>query len=149
MSPKREPVTEDRLRNFKYFGKILPLLDRLHDAGTARDRAGNRLLHFDQYIALQLLFFFNPVKGVPADMDLTLADASEVDHLLAHLQPGRVYVKDRGYCCFRLFQAIVDSGSHVVCRARDNSVYIEVPDRIGSAALFCALAGDAEATTGP
>ncbi len=61
MSPKREPVTEDRLRNFKYFGKILPLLDRLHDAGTARDRAGNRLLHFDQYIALQLLFFFNRV----------------------------------------------------------------------------------------
>jgi hypothetical protein len=61
MSAKREPVTEDRLRNFKYFGKILPLLDRLHDAGTARDKAGNRILHFDQYIALQLLFFFNPV----------------------------------------------------------------------------------------
>jgi len=231
MSPKREPITEDRLRNFKYFGKILPLLDRLHDAGTARDRAGNRILHFDQYIALQLLFFFNPVisslrglvqashlrkvqqelgvcktslgslseaasvfdadllkpiiaelglqlkplthdarlddlpgvltavdgteltalaalveagwqgrgiklhthfeplKGVPAEMDLTLADASEVDHLLAHLQPGRVYVKDRGYCCFRLFQAIVDIGSHFVCRARDNSVYQAIEDR--------------------
>ena len=231
MSPRREPVTEDRLRNFKYFGKILPLLDRLHEAGTARDKAGNRLLHFDQYIALQLLFFFNPVisslrglvqashlrkvqqelgvsptslgslseagnvfdadllkpiiaelgvqlqplthdtrlddlpgvltavdgteltalaelveagwqgrgiklhthfellKGVPADMDLTLADASEVDHLLAHLQPGRVYVKDRGYCCFRLFQAIVDIGSHFVCRARDNSVYQIIQDR--------------------
>ena len=231
MSAKREPVTEDRLRNFKYFGKILPLLDRLHDAGTARDKAGNRILHFDQYIALQLLFFFNPVisslrglvqasrlrkvqqelrvsptslgslseagtvfdadllkpiiaelglqlqplahdtrldnlpgvltavdgtelmalaalveagwqgrgiklhthfeplKGVPADMDLTLADASEVDHLLAHLQPGRVYVKDRGYCCFRLFQAIVDIGSHFVCRARDNSVYQVIEDR--------------------
>ncbi len=61
MSAKREPVTEDRLRNFKYFGKILPLLDRLHDAGTGRDKAGNRILHFDQYIALQRLFFFNPV----------------------------------------------------------------------------------------
>jgi hypothetical protein len=53
--------TEDRLRNFKYFGKILPLLDRLHGAGIARDKAGNRILHFDQYIALQLLCFFNLV----------------------------------------------------------------------------------------
>ena len=61
MSAKREPITEDRLRNFKYFEKILPLLDRLHDAGTARDKAGNRILHYDQYIALQLLFFFNPI----------------------------------------------------------------------------------------
>ena len=61
MKPKREPITEDRLKNFKYFGKILPLLDRLHDAGTARDKAGNRILHYDQYVALQLLFFFNPV----------------------------------------------------------------------------------------
>jgi hypothetical protein len=72
---------------------------------------------------------FEPIKGVPAEMDLTLADASEVDHLLAHLQPGRVYVKDRGYCCFRLFQAIVDIGSHFVCRARDNSVYQVMEDR--------------------
>ncbi len=95
--------------------------------------------HFDQYIALQLLFFFNPVKGVPADMDLTLADASEVDHLLAHLQPGRVYVKDRGHCCFRLFQAIVDSGSHFVCRARDNSVYQVIEIQVYLAIIVCLL----------
>jgi hypothetical protein len=78
---------------------------------------------------IKLHTHFEPLKGVPAEMDLTLADASEVDHLLAHLQPGRVYVKDRGYCCFRLFQAIVDIGSHFVCRARDNSVYQAIEDR--------------------
>jgi hypothetical protein len=31
------------------------------DAGTARDRAGNRTLHFDDYAALLLLYYFSPV----------------------------------------------------------------------------------------
>lgn len=36
------------------------LLARLHSVGTERDRAGNRKLFFDQYIALLLLYFFTP-----------------------------------------------------------------------------------------
>lgn len=35
-------------------------LQRLHSVGTQRDRAGNRKLFFDQYIALLLLYFFTP-----------------------------------------------------------------------------------------
>src|SRR6202035_4219179 len=42
---------------------------------------------------------------------------------------GRCYVKDRGYACFRLFQGIVDIGSHFVGRIRDNSVYEVIDDR--------------------
>jgi len=57
---RRQDVTEEQLQGFKYFKKFLPMLNRLHDAATARDRAGNRVLHFDQYIALMLIFFFNP-----------------------------------------------------------------------------------------
>ena len=78
---------------------------------------------------IKLHTHFEPLKGVPVDMDLTPADASEIEHLLAHLLPGRVYVKDRGYGCFRLFQAIVDIGSYFVCRMRDNSVYEVIEDR--------------------
>src|SRR5882724_12764172 len=37
------------------------MLERLHDFGCARDRAGNRQLHFDQYCLLVLLALFNPV----------------------------------------------------------------------------------------
>ncbi|MFI5337934.1 MAG: IS4 family transposase, partial [Opitutales bacterium] len=59
--PKRPEITDDQLQGFKYFKKLPPLLDRLHDHAAGRDRAGNRILHYDQYIALQLLFFFNPV----------------------------------------------------------------------------------------
>jgi hypothetical protein len=36
-------------------------LARLHDAGCARDKAGNRQLHFDQYGMLILLYLFNPI----------------------------------------------------------------------------------------
>jgi hypothetical protein len=45
----------------KYFKRLGPLLDRLHEDATARDKAGNRRLHFDQYAALLLLYFFNPI----------------------------------------------------------------------------------------
>ena len=39
------------------------LLERLHDVGCARDKAGNRELHFDQYCKLVLLYIWNPVLG--------------------------------------------------------------------------------------
>ncbi len=238
--PKRPEITDDQLQGFKYFKKFLPLLDRLHDHGTERDKAGNRDLHYDQYIALQLLFFFNPVvtsmrglvqastlkkaqqvlgvaptslgsfseagsvfnsellkpiiselgsqlkplahdsrldnlpgiltavdgteltalaelagrmiegrdiklhthfeplAGVPVDMDLTAAGDSEIENLMRRLLPGRVYVKDRGYACFRLFQGIIDIGSHFVCRIRDNSVYEVVEERSLSAQALAA-----------
>jgi len=230
--PRREPITDEQLQGFKYFKKFLPLLDRLHDAAAARDKAGNRKLHYDQYIALQLIFFFNPIvtsmrglvqasalkkvrqqlgvlptslgsfseagsvfdaellkpiiaelggqlqplkhdarlddlpgrltavdgtelsalaqladrmiegtdiklhahfeplTGVPVDIDLTAAKDSEVENLMGRLLPDRVYVKDRGYACFRLLQAIHDIGSHFVCRVRDNSAYEVIEDRV-------------------
>ena len=229
-SPRRQPITDDQLQGFKYFKKFLPLLDRLHDHATQRDKAANRVLHFDQYIALQLVFFFNPIvtsmrglvqasrlkkvqkelgvsptslgsfseagsvfdaellkpliaelghqltplphdarldglpgiltavdgtelsalarlagrmidgrdiklhthfeplHGVPVDIDLSAAGDSEVENLLQRLLSDRVYVKDRGYACFRLFQAIHDMGSWFVCRIRDNSVCQVVKD---------------------
>ena len=57
----RAAIREEDLQGFKYFPKVLALLDRLHDCACDRDKAGNRSLHFDQYLALQLLFFFNPI----------------------------------------------------------------------------------------
>ena len=53
-------VTESDLAGFKYFDQLMPLLAKLHDSGTKRDRAGNRTLHMDQYVALILLYLFNP-----------------------------------------------------------------------------------------
>ena len=47
---------------------------------------------------------------MPVDIDLTAAKDSEIDNLFNRLLPGRIYVKDRGDECFRLFQAIVNIG---------------------------------------
>ena len=38
-------------------------------------------------------------------------------------------MKDRGYACFRLFQAIIEANSWFVCRIRDNSKYRVLEDR--------------------
>jgi hypothetical protein len=49
------------VQGLKYFDKLAPLLERLHEVGTERDRAHNRTLHFDQYCLLVLLYLFSPL----------------------------------------------------------------------------------------
>ncbi len=61
MSAKREKIKEHQLQGFKYFKAISALLEGLHDAGCKRDKAGNRILHMDQYMSLLLLYMFNPI----------------------------------------------------------------------------------------
>ena len=53
-------MREEDIQGLKYFRKLGPLLERLHQVGCERDKAGNRQLPMDQYCALVLLFLFNP-----------------------------------------------------------------------------------------
>ena len=53
-------LSEETLQGFKYFRLLGPLFDHLHLAATERDRAGNRLVFYDQYATLLLVYFFNP-----------------------------------------------------------------------------------------
>jgi hypothetical protein len=53
-------LSKDDLHGFKYFKKLLPLFEPLHDAGCERDTAGNRILRYDQYCCLILLQLFSP-----------------------------------------------------------------------------------------
>ncbi len=59
--PGKHAVREADLAGFKFFAPVMGLLARLHGAATRRDTAGNRTLHYDQHVALLLLYFFNPV----------------------------------------------------------------------------------------
>jgi IS4 transposase len=43
--------------------------------------------------------------------------------LAENLEPGRIYVKDRGYASLALFQKILDKQSSFVCRVNDNTIY--------------------------
>ena len=78
---------------------------------------------------IKLPTHFEPLAGVPVGMDLTAAVEAEVENLLQRLLPGCVYVKDRGYACFRPSRRIVDVGLWFVCRIRDNSVCEVIEDR--------------------
>jgi Transposase DDE domain len=233
MASAAQPVRAQDLQGFKYFQLLQPLLARLHDHATARDKAGNRRLHFDQYAALILFYFFNPIltslkglqqasdlakvqkalgcartsvgalseaarlfdpallegviaelaervapaapppewaalkdlvavdgsllpalprmawalwldeghraakmhlhfevlRGIPVRVSLTAGNGSEVEQLRRALQPGRLYVIDRGYAEYQLFQDIVDAGSSFLGRIRNNAVWQVVQER--------------------
>ena len=51
---------DGRLQGLRLIKPLHRWLERLHDAGTARDHAGNRRLFCDQYVSLLLMYFFNP-----------------------------------------------------------------------------------------
>jgi hypothetical protein len=57
--PQRDLQPSD-IEGLEYFDTLVPLLARLRDFGTRRDRAGNRQLFYDQYVGLLLLYFFSP-----------------------------------------------------------------------------------------
>lgn len=58
---KKDKIKTKDLQGFKYFKLLKGILSSLHDAGCERDRAGNRLLHMDEYVCLLLLYMFNPI----------------------------------------------------------------------------------------
>ena len=232
-------VDEKDVRGLKYFDRLGPLLERLHEVGCDRDRAGNRSLHFDNYCMLILLYFFNPIvdslrglqqaselknvqkklgcprtslgslsesvsvfdpdrlkeiiaelaeeleplgrdpklkevrqtitlvdstllsilphlteaslrpsnggkvkwrlhthfevdRHVPRRIDVTPDGGGDCDEravLERTLQSDRLYVMDRGYAKFALFNRIVAAKSSYVCRIRDNSVFETIEER--------------------
>ena len=57
------------------FEQLKPLLERLHEVGCERDKAGNRELHYDEFCLFLLLGLFNPV----VDSLRGLQQASELE----------------------------------------------------------------------
>ena len=242
MAPPTAPeIQEKDITGLKYFDQLAPLLQRLHDEGCDRDKAGNRALHYDQYCLLILLYLFNPVvtslrgiqqaselnkvqkklgcgraslgslseatsvfdadrlqeiiselgeqlqplgqdkrltdikqtitlvdgslisalpkimeaswrkandgsgmvkwrlhthfeilRGIPTRIDVTPNGGGQYDEravLTAHIEFDRLYVTDRGYAKFELFNKIVAAGSSYICRLRDNSAWTVVEEK--------------------
>lgn len=86
---QRPPVSDKDLKGLKYFKLVLPLMERLKDQGTARDKAGNRRLFFDQYVGLLLLHFFNPILSSLRSLQQS-SDVDKVQKLLGlrHISLG-------------------------------------------------------------
>ena len=69
---------------------------------------------------------FEILKGIPVDMDVTEANGNEKTVLGLNLQPNRIYVMDRGYAKYGLFQEILQVQSSFVCRIRENAIWQEI-----------------------
>jgi hypothetical protein len=79
-------VEASELEGFKYFDMISEFLPRLKDIGTERDKSQNRELFCDQYLALLILYFFNPtLTSLNA-----LQQASELDKVQKLLGVKRI-----------------------------------------------------------
>ncbi len=61
LTARRPRITERQVQGVRQLEELLPLLERLHEVGCGRDKAGNRQLFMDQYCLLILLYFFNPI----------------------------------------------------------------------------------------
>jgi Transposase DDE domain len=92
----------------------------------------------DQERALKMHLQFDVLKGVPSDATVTSANGPEIEELRATLQAGRLYVIDRGYAEYQLFQDVIDAQSSFVGRIRDNAVWTVVEERPVSAAAHAA-----------
>lgn len=100
-------------------GSLLPALPKMAWAlwVDERNRAAKLHLHFDVF------------KGVPCHATVTAGTGNERKELRAALQAGRLYVIDRGYAEYQLFQDIIDARSSCIGRIRDNAVYEVVEER--------------------
>ena len=78
---------------------------------------------------VKLHLHFDVLKGVPVDATLTPAACSEGAALADALQPGRLYVLDRGYADYELFAKIVGAGSSLVARVKDSTAFVVQEER--------------------
>ena len=80
-SDSEKPLDPKQIGGIKRLRHLLPLLAPLHDAGCERDSAGNRELHFDEYVTLVLLYLMNPL----IDSVHTLQQASAIEKVCEQL----------------------------------------------------------------
>ena len=95
-------------------GSFLRCLPRMTWA-LSRRNSSNR--------AVRMHLHFDVQRGIPAELEITDARCSEKKVLRRRLQPDKLYVVDRGYIDYSLYQAIHDGGSFFVARLKGNSTY--------------------------
>lgn len=127
--PAAVPPDWDGLRNLTAVdGSLLPALPRMAWA-----------LWLDgDHRAAKMHVHFEVLRGIPVGVSVTTGNDSEKQQLRQALQAGRLYVIDRGYAEYQLFQDILDAGSQFVGRLRDNAVWEVVEQRPVDAAARAA-----------
>lgn len=107
-------------------GSLISALPRIMHASWLKSQTGSGLVKW------RLHTHFEVDRYVPARVDVTPDGGGEHDEravLERTIESDRLYVMDRGYAKFALFNAIVAAQSSYACRLRDNSVYEVVETR--------------------
>jgi hypothetical protein len=105
--------------------------------------------HKSAHRAVKMHMIYDVLRGVPADLEITDSHASEKKVLRKHLQPGKLYVVDRGYIDYSLFQEIDRRQAFFVARLKDISTYESLGDRpLTAADLAAGVTADQWVTMG-
>jgi hypothetical protein len=92
-------LTVADVRGFKQLRRVARLLSFLRDVGCDRDKAGNRELHYDDYVLLVLLYLFNPL----IDSMRTLQKVADLPEVRRRLGVGRFSLGSFSESC-RVFE---------------------------------------------
>jgi hypothetical protein len=95
----RAELTIRDVRGMKKLRRVAKLLTHLHETGCGRDKAGNRELHFDDYVLLILLYLFNPL----IDSLRTLQKVADLPKVQERLGIGRFSLGSFSESC-RVFE---------------------------------------------
>ena len=107
-------------------GTLLAALPRMMQASWLKSQTGSGLVKW------RLHTHFEVDHHVPTRIDGTPDGGGQHDEralLERTIEPDKLYVIDRGYAKFVLFNRIVAATSSYVCRLRDNSTYEVVEER--------------------
>lgn len=121
---------DDRLKGLPTLtlvdGTLLKALPAMMQASCLKQQTGSGLVQW------RLHTEFEVERYVPTRITVTRDAGEETDEravLEQQVQPDRLYVLDRGYAKFALFNAIMAGQSSYVCRIRDNSRWEPVEQR--------------------
>jgi hypothetical protein len=87
----------------------------------------------EEHRAAKMHLAFEVLRGIPVKVTLTEGSGNEKHQLRGMLESGRLYVIDRGYAEYQLFQEILDGGSSFIGRIRNDAVWTVVEEQPVSA----------------
>jgi hypothetical protein len=107
-------------------GSIVSALPSIMQASVFKRTEGSELIQW------RLHTHFEVDRYVPTRIDVTPNGGGDYDERAVAertIEKDRLYVMDRGYAKFMLFNSIVQAESSYVCRLRDNTVYEVAQER--------------------
>jgi len=132
LAAQLEPLDRDaRLQSIEPIlmlvdGTLISALPSIMEASWRKQNDGSGLVKW------RLHTHFEVDRYVPTRIDVTPNGGGEDDEravLGRTIESDRLYVMDRGYAKFALFNQIVAAKSSYVCRLRDNSAYEIIEER--------------------